>query len=113
MIRRNAFALLNFLLVLAAQPVRADLKASASCSAGRVVVVNRDADHWMDVKIEVNHEYSHQTAVVAKGDTMRFVPSVFTKTDGTRLDLGATTCKSIEFHATVNGKRDHWNGATR
>jgi hypothetical protein len=87
------------------------LKASAGCQSGRVVISNNDPAHWFEVKIEVNGVYVHQTDVIAKGDTMRFFPSIFTKSDGTRLNLATTACKTIDIHATVNGKRDHWNGA--
>ena len=98
-------------LLVIASTAKADLNAAAGCQAGRVVVINKDADHWMEVKIEVNRDYVHQTAVIAKGDTMRFFPNVFAKSDGTRLNLSTTACRSIDIHATVKGKRHHWNGS--
>ncbi len=99
------------LLTVCTPSARADLKASAGCQSGRVVIVNNDSADWFEVKIEVNGVYVHQTSVIFKGDTMRFFPSIFTKSDGTRLNLETTACKRIDIHATVNGKRDHWNGA--
>lgn len=93
--------------------VQAELNAFADCQAGRVVVANKGSDDWFEVKIEVNRDYVHQTAVIAKGDTMRFFPSIFTKDDGSKLNLSSTSCKSIDIHATVHGKRDHWNGARK
>lgn len=88
------------------------LPAAAQCEAGRVVISNRGTDVWTDVRIEVNHEYSHQTAAIAAGDTMRFFPSIFTKDDGTRLNLEIVACKTIDVHATVGGVRRSWNGST-
>jgi hypothetical protein len=89
----------------------AELNASARCTDGRVVIQNRDKSHWLEPRIEVNSEYIHQTDVIAAGDTMRFFPNIFTKRDGTRLDLSRVNCKTIDIHATVDGKRQHWNGA--
>jgi hypothetical protein len=108
---RFCCAVIVALLTVFATSALPNLKASAGCQSGRVVITNSDSAHWFEVKIEVNGAYVHQTAVIAKGDTMRFFPSVFTKSDGSRLDLGTTACKTIDIHATVNSKRDHWNGA--
>ena len=96
---------------LSCESMLADLKASAGCLRGRVVIQNQDTENWFEVKIEVNREYTHDTAVIAAGDTMRFFPNIFTKSDGTRLDLNRVACKTIDIHATVKDKRDHWNGA--
>jgi hypothetical protein len=92
---------------------RADLNAAAGCQGGRVVIANREGRDWLQVKIEVNGVFTHQTEAIPKGETMRFFPSIFTKGDGTRLNLDTTSCKTIDIHATVNGKREHWNGAYR
>jgi hypothetical protein len=108
---RSRLLVMTLLLSCAAEVAHADLQASAGCSGGRVVVVNKDSEHWFEVKIEVNRDYVHETAVIPKGETMRFFPNIFTKHDGTRLNLAATACKTIDIHATVRGKRDHWNGA--
>lgn len=91
--------------------LNADLAASADCRDGKVVIVNKDPAHWFEVKIEVNRAFVLETAVIAKGDTMRFLPAIFTKSDGTRLNLGAVACRSVDIHATMNGKREHWNGS--
>ena len=81
--------------------------------AGVDLIINKDTDNWYEVKIEVNREYVHETAVIAAGDTMRFFPNIFTKNDGTRLNLATTACKTIDIHATMRGKRDHYNGGYR
>lgn len=88
-----------------------DLPAGAGCQGGRVVVVNKGPEIWTDIKIEVNGSYTHVADAIGSNDTLRFWPNIFTKSDGTRLDLDAVACKSIDIHATVNGQRRHWNGA--
>jgi molybdopterin converting factor small subunit len=111
MLTITRLALLSALFVFAAGTALADLNAAAGCVNGRVVVQNRESSNWFQVKIEVNSVYVHTTDVIAAGDTMRFFPNIFTKSDGTRLDLSRVACKTIDVHATVGGKRQHWNGA--
>jgi hypothetical protein len=107
-------AALFLLLTLTAGPSRAEdpsLEAEAGCTAGRVLVHNMGKPHWTDIKIEVNRVYVFVADFIPAGETLRFIPGIFTKSDGTRLDLNRVACKSIDIHATVDGKRRHWNGA--
>jgi hypothetical protein len=113
---RSLASIVVGLLATCVSVARADLTASAGCQGGRVVIINRDSADWLDVKIQVNSGYIdsgyvHETAAIPKGSTMRFFPSIFTKSDGTRLNLDNIACKTIDVHAYINGKREHWNGA--
>lgn len=40
------------------------------------------------------------------GTTMRFIPSIFTKPDGTRLDLDLVDCGTINFLRCVQDRKD-------
>lgn len=102
------------LLALAVMPAPATdppLQAEAGCTAGRVLVHNTGTEPWTDISIEVNRDYKFVADAIPPGETYRYLPGIFTKSDGTRLDLARIACKSIDIHATVDGKRRHWNGA--
>ena len=93
-----------------------DLDANAGCVGGRVVIQNLAKEHWTDVKILVNERilssgYVYVADLIPATTTMRYLPGLFTLSDGTRLDLSRIACKTINIHATVDGKRKHWNGA--
>jgi len=90
---------------------RAELNAVAGCQNGRVFIMNKDSAPWLDPKIEVNGTYVFEGDAIPRWTTLRYLPGIFTKSDGTRLDLTTTACKTIDIHATINGKREHWNGA--
>jgi hypothetical protein len=99
-------------------PADADLDASASVNGSRVVITNRSADHWFQVRMSINEGildsgYAHEAEVIPAKTTLRFFPGIFLKSDGTRLNLENTAVKTINIHATVNGGRAHWNGAYR
>lgn len=88
----------------------APLAASAACQVGRVVIENNSPDIWRETIIRVNGTWEYKPDVVIPG-RQPFMPALFTKSDGTRLDLADVTCQRIDIHATINGKRRHWNGA--
>jgi hypothetical protein len=89
----------------------ADLAAAGGCVNGRVVIQNKSGDVWTDIKIEVNRVYVHVADAIPPHETNRFLPQIFTKSDGTRLDLSRVACKTIDIHATTPAGRRHWNGA--
>jgi hypothetical protein len=95
----------------AVEPVDLPLQARAGCQAGRVVVTNESSELWLDPKIEINGEFTFVGDAIAPKTTMRYQPGIFARTGGARLDLDAVACKRIDIHATVDGKRRHWNGA--
>ena len=90
-----------------------EFDAAAACQGNRVVIENRGAEMWSNVKIEVNGSYVFIADAIPPKETMRYFASIFTKPDGTRLDLARVACQRIDIHATVNGKRRHANFGTR
>ena len=67
---------------------------------------------WEDTRIVVNNTWEYSPGAVMSG-RQPYMPRLFTKPDGTRLNLRTLGCKTIDIHATLNGKRAHWNGAYR
>lgn len=86
------------------------LNGAAGCEDGKVIVENRSSDVWEDARIELNDVWKYSPGVIVPG-RQPYLPYLFTKSDGTRLDLAFVSCRSINMHATVRGKRMHWNGA--
>jgi hypothetical protein len=107
---RASIVLIGLLLTLCAPTARGELKASAGCVSGRIIVINKDPVPWLEVKIQLNRDYFFERQKIDIGETVRVPPGVFTKPDGTRFDIDSTACKTIDIHATVGGKREHWNG---
>ena len=85
------------------------LSSAAGCVGDRVVIGNKSSEHWNNVKIELNGRYTFVADFIPAGETMRYYAHIFTKSDGTRLNLGTTACNSIDIHADVNGRRQHGN----
>lgn len=110
---RIGFASTVLGVLMAALCAGADLKAGAGCQGGRVVITNNDSFDWLEPKIEVNGVFVYVGDVIPKGTTLRFFPGIFTKSDGTRLNFSTVACKTIDIHATIDGKRQHWNGGYR
>ena len=87
------------------------LNAAAGFQEGRVFVQNKSADPWLEVRIEVNGAFVHVSDIIPPGETYRFLPAIFTKSDGTRLDPSLVTIQRIDIHATTPTGRAHWNGS--
>jgi len=90
----------------------ASLPAAAGCSAGEVWIENRSSDVWEQTRIEVNGVWEYQPGAVIPGK-QPYMAQLFTRGDGTRLNLITVDCRRIDIHATVAGQRRHWNGARR
>lgn len=96
-----------------AETAERPLQASGGCQAGRVVVANESSELWLDPKIEINGVFVFVGDAIAPKTTLRYFPSIFTRSDGTRLNLDDVACLRMDIHATVDGKRRHWNGASK
>jgi len=89
-----------------------ELAAGAGCLNGEVFVENRSSQIWEQTRIEVNRTWEYSPGYVTPG-RQPYMAQLFTRSDGTRLNLIDVICKSVDIHATVGGHRAHWNGVYR
>jgi hypothetical protein len=96
----------------AATDAEGALLAAGGCDATDVWIENKSQAFWENTRIEINGAWEYRPGVVPPG-RQPYMPQLFTRTDGTRLSLASMACKTLDIHATVNGKRASWNGARR